>query len=187
MWIFPYLLQKTHFYSKTNQLHQFLDFVLFCSSTLHVSDCLFVHRQESKTVHAASSGACQIDSADYLLAGTRCSIPFPLASSQQNLFDIHLMLYVQSQTPDDGRKDSPKHVECYYKIKQNWETGAILWFYYRDITRCTALRTSYYNGHIISKRLTSHTFIRNILNLSFNFLSQYSLKDYKWISKTLHY
>ena len=33
------------------------------------------------------------------------SISFPLASSQQNLFDIRLMLYVQSQTPDDGRKD----------------------------------------------------------------------------------
>jgi len=32
-----------------------------------------------------------------------------------NLFDIYLMLYVQSQTPDDGRKDRPKHVECYFK------------------------------------------------------------------------
>jgi len=40
-----------------------------------------------------------------------------LASSQQNLFDIFLMLYVQSQAPDDGRKDCPKHAECYYKIK----------------------------------------------------------------------
>jgi len=27
------------------------------------------------------------------------------------------MLYVQSWTPDDGRKDRPKHVEYYYKIK----------------------------------------------------------------------
>jgi len=25
--------------------------------------------------------------------------------------------YVQSYTPDDRRKDRPKHVECYYKIK----------------------------------------------------------------------
>jgi len=23
------------------------------------------------------------------------------------------LLYVQSLTPDDGRKDRPKHVECY--------------------------------------------------------------------------
>ena len=72
-------------------MHQFLKFILVCSSTLHVSDGLSVHHQESKTVHTAS-GICQTDSANCLLA-----------SSQQ--------------TPDDGRKDRPKHVECYYKIK----------------------------------------------------------------------
>jgi len=115
-------------------MHQFFSFILFCSSTLHVSDGLSVHHQESKTVHTASgvnqtesvwhipesvhhqesktlhtgSGIYQTDSADCLLAGTRwncSSISFSLASSQLNLFDIHLMLYVQSQTPDDGRKD----------------------------------------------------------------------------------
>ena len=42
-------------YSKTNEMHQFLKFILFCSSTLHVSDGLSVHHQESKTVHTASS------------------------------------------------------------------------------------------------------------------------------------
>jgi len=47
----------------------------FCSSTLHVSDSLSVHHQESKNVHTAS-GICQTDSADCLLA-----------SSQQNLSD----------------------------------------------------------------------------------------------------
>jgi len=40
-----------------------------------------------------------------------------LASSWQYLFDTCLLLYVQSWTPDDGRKDSPKHVEC--DSKQN--------------------------------------------------------------------
>ena len=40
-----------------------------------------------------------------------------LASRQQYLFDICLLLYVQSWTPDDGRKDRPKHVECQSKIK----------------------------------------------------------------------
>jgi hypothetical protein len=29
------------------------------------------------------------------------------------------MLYVQSQTPDDGWKDRPQHVQCYYKKKKN--------------------------------------------------------------------
>jgi len=58
-----------------------------------------VHHQESKTVHTAS-GICQTDSADCLLAGTRWnSISFPLASSQQNLCDIYLMLYEQSSIP----------------------------------------------------------------------------------------
>ena len=40
-----------------------------------------------------------------------------LASRQQYLFDIRLLLYVQSWTPDDGRKDRPKHVQCHSKIK----------------------------------------------------------------------
>ena len=35
-----------------------------------------------------------------------------LASKQpQNLYDIYLMLYVQSWTPDDGQKNRPKHTE----------------------------------------------------------------------------
>ena len=41
------------------------------------------------------------------------------ASSQQYSFDICQLLYVQSWTPDDGRKDRPKHVECQYKILVN--------------------------------------------------------------------
>jgi hypothetical protein len=37
-----------------------------------------------------------------------------LASKQStNLYDINLMLCVQSWMPDDGRKDRPKHVEWY--------------------------------------------------------------------------
>jgi hypothetical protein len=39
-----------------------------------------------------------------------------LASKQpQNLYGM--MLYVQSYTPDDGRRDRLKHVECCSKIK----------------------------------------------------------------------
>ena len=59
-----------YFYSKPNEMHLFLKFILFCSSTVHVSDGISVHHQESKTVHTAS-GVCQTDSADCLLAGTR--------------------------------------------------------------------------------------------------------------------
>jgi hypothetical protein len=38
-------------------MHQFFKFILFCSSNLHVSDCLPVRHQESKTVHTAA-GVC---------------------------------------------------------------------------------------------------------------------------------
>ena len=40
------------------------------------------------------------------------------ASSQQYLLDISLLLYVQSWTPDGGRKDRPKHIDCYTKINK---------------------------------------------------------------------
>jgi len=37
-------------------------------------------------------------------------------------FDIYLLPYAQSWTPDDGRKDRPKHVVCYPKLNKfkNW-------------------------------------------------------------------
>jgi len=41
-----------------------------------------------------------------------------VASRQQYLFDKCLLLYVQSQTPDDGQKNRPKHVECHSEINE---------------------------------------------------------------------
>jgi uncharacterized membrane protein YoaT (DUF817 family) len=38
------------------------------------------------------------------------------------------MLYVQSQTSDDGRKNRPKHVECFPKIKQIWDIVHLVGF-----------------------------------------------------------
>ena len=43
------------FCSKTNQIHQFLKFIVFWNNTLHVSDGLSVHRQEFKTVHTTTA------------------------------------------------------------------------------------------------------------------------------------
>jgi len=34
----------------------------------------------------------------------------PPSKQPQNLYDTWLMLYVRSWTPDDGRRDCPKHV-----------------------------------------------------------------------------
>jgi len=63
---------------------QFLKFILFWNNTLHVSDGLSFHHQVFKTVHTAT-GICQIDTVVCLQA-----------SIQQYLFDIYLLLYVQS-------------------------------------------------------------------------------------------
>ena len=41
-------------YSKTNQMHQCIKFILFWNDTLHVSDGLSVHHQQFKTVHTAT-------------------------------------------------------------------------------------------------------------------------------------
>ena len=44
-------------------------------------------------------------------------ILIPLASSQQNLYDIYLLLCVQCQTPDNGHRNWPKHIEFHSKNK----------------------------------------------------------------------
>jgi len=51
---------------------------------------------------------------DYLLAETRWNSQFhlvPACMQSTNLYDIEQTPYVQSWTPDDERKDRPKHVE----------------------------------------------------------------------------
>jgi len=52
---------------------------------------------------------------DCILAGTRWKSFYLVPPSKQstNLYDIQLVLSVQSWTPDDGRRDRPKHVEWY--------------------------------------------------------------------------
>ena len=40
-----------------------------------------------------------------------------LASSQRSLYDINLLLCVRYETPDDGQKPCPKHVESFCKNK----------------------------------------------------------------------
>jgi len=66
-----------YFYSKSNQMHNISNLFYF-GTTLHVSDSLSIHHQESKTVHTSSGMS-------YRFCG--CKQP-------QNLYDIYLMLYV---------------------------------------------------------------------------------------------
>jgi len=44
-------------------------------------------------------------------------ISSPALYTQQNLYDIYLLQYVQCWTPDDGQRDCPKHVAYYSKNK----------------------------------------------------------------------
>jgi len=53
----------------------------------------------------------------------------PASKLSTNLYDIYLMLYVKFWTPDDGRKDCPKHVEWYSINPKNCVSS---WFYYRN-------------------------------------------------------
>ena len=117
-------------------MHNISNLFYFGNNTLHVSDGLSVHHQESKTVHTAS-GICQTG------AVAACKQP-------QNLYGICLMLYVQSQTPDDGREDRPKHVECCNQNKINLRYRASGWFYYRNILGCTVLHTSNLTNYYLS-------------------------------------
>jgi len=60
-----------YFYTKTNQMHQCIKFILFWNDTLYVSDSLSVRHHKLKTVHAAT-GICQTDTAVCLLASSIC-------------------------------------------------------------------------------------------------------------------
>jgi hypothetical protein len=59
------LTQHSHSYNKTNEMHYFSN--LFWYRTLHVSERVTVHHQESSTVYTAI-GICHTGYADWLLA-----------------------------------------------------------------------------------------------------------------------
>ena len=92
-----------------NQREALISQIYFWNRSLHVSDSISVHHQESNTVHTAiaicHTGYC------WLLAS---GILIPLASSQYNLY---VLLCVQCYTADDGQRYCPKHVEFYSKNK----------------------------------------------------------------------
>jgi len=109
-------------YSKTNQIHQCIIY-LFWNGTLHVSDGLSVHHQQFKTLHTAVK---------HIL----------LSASKQTVVSVSdkcLLQYLQSLTPDDGRKDRTKHAECHSKIKKFDTLVHLVGFTVEIILRCTAL------------------------------------------------
>ena len=79
---------RTYLYSKTNQMHSISDLFYF-GTTLYVFRvvCPSIIRSLRLYIHHHT-----------------IQVLWLLASKQpQNLYDIYLMLYVQSETPDDGR------------------------------------------------------------------------------------
>ena len=80
-----------------------------------------------------------------------------LASKQsQNVYDTYLMLYVQFQTPDDGRKDRPKHVEL-FQSKINYKYCASGWFYYICIfIYITEMSLQSFKGKILTVPVILH-------------------------------
>ena len=78
-------------------MHQCLKLIWFWNNSTFFGRSL----RPPSAVHDCTY-SCQTDTAVCLLT-----------SRQQYLFDICLLLYVQSWTPDDGRKHRPKHVELF--------------------------------------------------------------------------
>ena len=93
-----------YFYSKTNQMQNISNLFYF-GITLYMFRTVFPPIIRSLRLY---------------IQHHTIQVLWLLASKQpQNLCDtsIYLMLYVSSQTPDDGRKNRPKYVDCCSKIK----------------------------------------------------------------------
>jgi len=69
-------------YSYSNQRDSLISQIYFWNRILHVSDRFSVHHQESSTAYTAR-GICHVGYADCLLA-----------SSQHNLYDILIAVYI---------------------------------------------------------------------------------------------
>ena len=96
--------ESTNFYSKTNQMHQCIEFILF----REWHSTYFGRSFRPSSALQDSTYSNQTDTALCLLV-----------SRQQYLFDKCLLPCVQSGTADDGRKDCPKHVQCHSQNKIN--------------------------------------------------------------------
>jgi hypothetical protein len=105
-----------NFYSKTNQMHNILN-IFYFGTTLYMLLTVFPSIIRSLKLY---------------IQHQTIQILWLLASKKpQNLYDIYLMLYIQSYTRDDGQRDFPKHVECCSKI--NLKYCASGWFYCRNL------------------------------------------------------
>ena len=108
--------------------------LFYFGMTPYVFRTIFPPITRSLRPYIQQQGICQTDTAVCLLAGTKNSFLYPLATRQQYLFDkCPVAVRTVLGTPDDGWKDRPRRVECHSKIKWIWYVGAACWFYYRTV------------------------------------------------------
>ena len=84
---------------------------LFWNETLHVSDSSSVHHQEF--FYCTQQWYMSYSFADSLWAAANAPAHKPSAK----LYDIFHCCVYSKKTPDDGQRNSPKHVEFHSKIK----------------------------------------------------------------------
>jgi hypothetical protein len=90
-------------------MHQFLKFIPF-DLTLYMFRMVFPSIVRSSRLHIKQQLLLPAASGNEM----ELQLHLVPASKQAavSVWHIRLLLYVQSWTPDDGRKDRPKHVEC---------------------------------------------------------------------------
>jgi hypothetical protein len=111
-------------------MHQFLRFILFCSSSLHVWGGLSVHHQESKTAHTASGMSYRFC---WLLASGNEMFHLVPASKQSAESVWHIPGAVCIVLDSWWWTEKPAQT-CRMLLhnKINLKTGASCWFYYRN-------------------------------------------------------
>ena len=59
--------------------------------------------------------------------------PSPARKPSTNLYDTYQCQVYSEWTPDDGKRNCPKHVEVHFLVKINLGNQCICWFYYKEI------------------------------------------------------
>ena len=129
-----------YFYSNTNQMHQFLKFILFCSSTLHVSE---VSPPVIRSLRLYIQHQVYVIQFSWLLAsGNSMELQFQLVpASKQSAESVwHTPDAVCTVLDSWWWTERPSETcRMLLQNKINLRNWSPRWFYYRNISRCTAL------------------------------------------------
>jgi hypothetical protein len=115
---------------KPTRCTNFLKF--YFGMKLHVSE-VPVHHQEFLTVHSATVYVIQT-AFEQQQDQDRTAVPSWSCCCVEAVYKPvwHIPLCVRWETPDDGQRNCPKHVEFHSKIKAD-KIGVSSWFYCKEI------------------------------------------------------